>query len=66
MAYGQKQHSENVVGKQLERPIFLLGSSVEYLPITAEDKSRTHQLGTKNIERDLFGLCTTSCERLVR
>ena len=56
MAYGQKQHSENVVGKQLDGPIFLFGASVEYLPITVEDKSGTHQLGTKNIERDLLRL----------
>ena len=49
MADDQKQHSKNVPGKQSDGPIIPFGASVEYLPITAKDKSRT-----------LLTLCTTS------
>ena len=43
-------------GKQSDGPIIPFGASVEYLLITAKDKSRTHQCGTKDTERDLLRL----------
>ena len=44
--------------KEFDGPLIPFGTLFEYLPITANDKSRTHQFG-KNAERMIVGLCTT-------
>ena len=40
----QKRHV-----KEIDGPLIPLGTLVEYLPITAKDKSRTHQFGKKTL-----------------
>ena len=42
-----KLHTKDVLGNHLKGPITLLGSLVEYHPITAKDQSRIHQFGKK-------------------
>ena len=41
-------------GKKFDGPVILFGTSVEYLPITAKDKSEIHQFGKKTLEGVFF------------
>ena len=50
---------EKRVGTTFHRPIIRFRASVEYLQITAKNKSRTHLFGSKtHNERDEVGLVT--------
>ena len=48
-----KQHSRNALVKHLTDPSFLLEQTVEYLGITAKDKSKTHQFGKKALTAEV-------------
>ena len=42
-------------GKTLNGPSILFGILVEYIPITAKDKSRIHQFGQQTLKGQFLG-----------
>ena len=56
---------EKRFGKTCDGPYFHFGSSVEYLPITAKDKSKTHQFVKKTLKGIFLGYVLRSGGRLV-
>ena len=54
MANG-KTALEKRSGQKFDGPSIPFGTLVEYIPITANDKSRVHQFGKKTLKRTFFG-----------
>ena len=65
MADGQTATEKQNFVKTFDGPIFFFGSSVEHLPITAKDKSKTHQFVKKMPKGIFLGYVLRSGGRLV-
>ena len=46
---------ENRLGNKFDGPSVFFGTTVEYIPITARDKSRIHQFGKKTLRGVFLG-----------
>ena len=49
-----KTACEKRSGQKFDGPSIPLGALVEYIPITARDKSRVHQFGKKTLQKKIF------------
>ena len=50
----RKTAFEKRIGKELDEPSMPFGTLVEYIPITAKDKSRIHQFGQQTLKGVFF------------
>ena len=49
---------------EIWRTSILFGTLVEYIPMTAKDKSRIHQFGKRNLKKHILVLCATCGEQV--